>query len=288
MAKQTTDKFKVKVEFNDALYRFKHMMRHFDKELNLTQVNHDPLTCTYKLDVGFKDDKKKWQDLFYSSQWVEEYEPKIINSTPLIDEFEVTVTYVGKQKPFEKSFESTGRFTVTSSLISSKTKNLGVLNPYSKTLTDDNKQSMAILKMFFQDAMAKTGFIKKKSVSEVTSLKEYAITVLGDRYFSHTEGERLVCIHLKNWKVGFCPFPNEMDQIKVLVSYPKFSRWHKEPSYYNLQEDAIPELKRIARIIPHKYGYQQTEYTKFFVGDPNLPDKIASWVKKLDPLPNPS
>jgi len=294
VAKQTTDEFKVKVIFESVEARFKHLLRTFFNKtvLNVNQTNHDSLASSFTIQAGFKTDEEKWKDLFHKGEWVTSFVATTTSSTPLVEEFDITVVYKGGQKDFKKSFHpqqmgKTFKYEVNG--ISSKTKNLGVLKPQGGRISDDHKQSLGIMKLYFQEVMEKAGFERKRKVQDVQSYEQFAITEMGDKYFTDVAGERLICVHLKNWKVGFCPFPKERDKVKILVSYPKPTAYGRTTPIYENWDGLLGGFQRVLGTESKQYPgsslvYRAKVYQKYFIGDPKMDVSVIKFIKALDSL----
>jgi hypothetical protein len=293
MAKETIDQFKVTVIYKSAKDKFLHLMRNFNKEMVINQTGSDVLNDDYTLEIGFKDDKAKWCDLFHSGEWVTSYTVKNVKSDNLSDEFDVEVKSKGGKKPFEKSFHTQAgwgngkRFDHNVQLVSTKTKNLGVLNPYGKQVTKDEKDVLDIMRLYFIEAARNAGFTKASKIPEPHVKDQFTCSVIGGDYF-YDYKVRLVCIHLAGWKIGFTPIEGRMDYFKVQMAHPGQKRWRAkkapyQPEYTN--DFTIPNRVRSKRDERWRTNYTWNE---LFLGDPKLGETLTKFFKCVANTPLPT
>lgn len=273
MAKITTDKFIVRVLFSNAISKFRHMFQvgaFVISNCCLDHVDSDEGSDTFSIKLNYNTDIEKFSKYFSKGKWVESFTAKSTDHKDLYDEFEVEVSYRGKKKKFEKTFHPSGSFKIDHQLINSKTKDLGVLDPYTD-LTKNQEQVLGILKTYLVDVAKKAGLTKKDTIRSITKNGEFAVTRLKEIYpYFHDEAP-LICIHLLRHKIGFIPIKNEQDRFKIVVSQESKST----SGYYHIIWDdfGLPDRASI-------FGFSHT-YTKYFLGDPKLEGKLIKFFKEL-------
>ena len=297
MAKETIDLYKIKVIFPTVEDKFKHTLRNFSKELELKHDDSGMLTDSYTVKVGFKTIEQKFKDLFCKGEWVNSYTVMSTDSDALSDEFEVEVKSKGGAKKFEKSFHSqegwNGTYEVQHTLVSTKTNDLGVLNPYGATVSKSEKDVLNILRILTIDSLRKVGF-KKASKIQASSVKDKftASVIGGENYFGDYES-KLVCVHLAGWKIGLTPIPNKLDRFKVQVACPGApNRWCKKANYqpYHTLDFTIQDRVRTIKVKTSSYGgYMQDKlvWRELFLGDPKIDDVLGELFKAVAKTPLP-
>jgi hypothetical protein len=284
MARETTDLYKIKVIFPSVKDKFMHTFRNFSKELELEQTDSGMLSDNYTVQVGFKTIEQKFKDYFCKGEWVNSYTVMSTDSDALTDEFEVEVKSKGGAKKFEKSFHSqeswNGKFDVQYTLISTKTKDLGVLNPYGATSTKSEKEVLNLLRILTIEALRKAGF-KKASKIQPNSVKDkFTASVIGGGDYFGDYDSKLVCVHLAGWKVGLTPITQKLDRFKVQIARPRRpSHYCKKPQYqpYHSLDFTIQDRVRVEKSKKTNFGYSREKliWRELFLGDPKIGDVLG-------------
>jgi hypothetical protein len=286
MAKETTDKFEVEVAFSNSREKFEHFRSRGSNILyDLQHIGSRAHSDKYEIIVKFKDDKEKWYNYFHKGEWVKSYTVKNVVSTDLGDKFEVEVVYKGQQKAFEKSFHAQNwTFEVTSKLLDSQTKNLGVVNPYGKKTTKSEEEVLGILKTYLVETLKNGGFTKKGTIAKVKDKNDFGVSIItGVEYFGEWS-KKFVCIHLPKCKVGFAPVQDAQDKFVVYVSHPgSTSSWRSKVSWTNSSEDHGLPGRVVKTKLPGYRSYHSYEwkYKEYFLGDPNLDRTIIDFFKVI-------
>lgn len=289
MAKETTEKFNIRTIFTSPEDKIRHTWASCWRGGKIAQLDHtgsDDLTDNWSIKLEFPNAATKFRNLFINGEWVKSSKITLLNSTPLTDEFEVEVTYKGGQKDFEKTFHKQGgkKIKYTYTLISSKTKNLGVLKPCGEKITDEHKETLNIMRLFFIEALKEAGLKRQNTIPKKKETGKFSIAVNngGEHFYSNS---RVICVHLARWKLGFVPIKNEPEKFEIQLKAITYLNWKNEPRW----NDVNPNLKSLQiyktwEIINDAIftGRKKFSHNRFFIGDPGLDKKLIEFFKEIE------
>jgi len=303
MAKETTEKFNIKTMFLSPEDKIAHIWWNNWNGAVLTQLSHDKssdLGDDYTITLKYPNIETKFRSYFTKGEWVTSWSIVQLNSTPMNDEFEVEVTYKGGQKKFEKTFhnQTAHRAEVKHTSLSSKTKNLGILNPHGQAVSEEHKETLNIMRLLFIDALKGAGLQKQNTIPKnifwaSADEDKFSVAINNGGDYFYCGSKRLVCTHLQNWKVGF--LPEEKGQFSIRVSYLRRINYRSKPEYWPISNDflevanwCIRDFKIYKSWAVTNWGEPKPTYNKFFLGDPQISKKLTRFFKALNNLAPPA